>query len=234
MREWARMPRPADIGRMARLTPSAKTPALVISDGGAAALVAAAIASEEAAAMHAPEGQAASVLWPAGGGAIPTLAVTESVERQAKALSLRRVDAPVAKPLSRAAASGSEAETMLLLRAATLAAELGLRRVVWPVQGGGVTTAEGLRIAAARADRALLVGRLATIDASEHGLPEIVIETPMVDLSDVEVADLIQDLAAPLDLCWFKTGAASTTETAKAEKKRWEHALRESRAGVLS
>lgn len=52
-------------------------------------------------------------------------------------------------------------------------------------------------------DRALLVSRLVTLDAAEHGVGVFEIQTPLIDLSDVQVAELALDLDVPIWRAWW-------------------------------
>lgn len=123
--------------------------------------------------------------------------------------------------------------TDVLLVAGRLALSQGLGRVVWPVlasdepgEAGGVGAVGGLeaggrgqagpdeQVLLARTadvlDRALLVGRLLSIDAqslSGGAVRSLTIETPLVDLSDVQIMDLFADSDAPLSGAMVCQGA---------------------------
>lgn len=63
-----------------------------------------------------------------------------------------------------------------------------------------VPTVENL---ARELDRALLVSRLVTLDASEHGVGVFEVQTPVMDLSDAQVAELALDLDVPIWRAWW-------------------------------
>ncbi|MBL4591089.1 MAG: hypothetical protein JKY96_03930, partial [Phycisphaerales bacterium] len=105
--------------------------------------------------------------------------------------------------------SGSQ-QTQLLLQGAASAASLGIRRVIWPIRVGSVQRdfepGADLDTLAAMIDRAVLAGRLASLDArvgSGDEPIEMTIETPLVDFSNAQLADLAGDLSVSLDACWW-------------------------------
>jgi hypothetical protein len=94
-----------------------------------------------------------------------------------------------------------EALTAGLLAAGREAIRRGWSRVVWPVALGGEGKARGGLEAVSEAfDRAGACARLLTLDAGPEGL---CIQTPFVDFSDEQLADLAGDLDAPLHCAWF-------------------------------
>lgn len=116
---------------------------------------------------------------------------------------------------------GAAGQSEALLRAAHTAAELGCRRVVWSVQFAFVGGEPNLDHVASAVDRAMLVSRLASLDVwdrPEIAVPEVRIETPLVDLSDEQIADLALDLSVPLGTLWWLHG---TGAVADAERARW-------------
>ena len=81
-------------------------------------------------------------------------------------------------------------------------------------------------------DRALLVSRLVTLDAAEHGVGVFEVQTPLMDLSDVQVAEMALDLDAPIWRAWWweaTTGKrakdAALADRANACRDRWCGAL---------
>lgn len=90
-------------------------------------------------------------------------------------------------------------ETRLLLRAGMAALQKGCGRVVWPVVAPDRDARTLDRISEVT-DRAMLVGRLLSLDAEAQGLPGIVIETPFADLEAWQVRDLGRDVDTPLSL----------------------------------
>ncbi len=186
---------------------------VVLSDGGLASLVAAAAEVEGALATGDPSApMPVLVEWPG-----LDRAGSASVRRQAEALGLIVRELPETSAIE--SAGGREAAA--LLQAAYLAVASGCVRVVWPVQ---FTTAspEGdcdLEREAIAVDRALLVSRLATLDAGSFGLPELRVETPLVGMTDHQVAELALDLGVPVECCaWWEAGR-------RAERERWTSAL---------
>lgn len=184
-----------------------------------ASLLAAAIASEESlsdASGTPPLIWAASAIGP----------IERAVSRQAEVFGLELVDssarAPEDEPAGGFETMPARSLTVVLLRAAYLASSRGVGRVIWPVQipledDAGPDRLDHIGRAI---DRALLVGRLATIDAE---LPEVRIETPLVDLSDEQIGDLIVDVEAPVEFCWF--APAADDPRCAPERRRWGHLL---------
>ena len=186
---------------------------VVLSDGGLASLVAA--AAEIEAALATGDSSAPMPLmveWPG-----VSRASSASVRRQAEALGLVVRDLPDSPEIE--SVGGREATA--LLHAAYLAMASGCGRVVWPVQ---FTTASpdgdcDLEREAIAVDRALLVSRLATLDAGSFGLPELRVETPFVGMTDHQLAELALDLGVPVECCeWWDAGR-------RAERERWTSAL---------
>jgi hypothetical protein len=86
-------------------------------------------------------------------------------------------------------------ETGALLACVLAAAERGIGRVVWPA----VAPRGDVDRLATIHDRALLVGRLVSIDARALGLSEsgVIVETPYASLSDAQLIDLALDMDVP-------------------------------------
>ncbi|MCA3004195.1 MAG: hypothetical protein LW650_09915 [Planctomycetaceae bacterium] len=145
--------------------------------------------------------------------------------------------------------------TDVLLAAGRLALAQGLGRVVWPVLatedggevaggagagGGGLDEQAVLARTADVLDRALLVGRLLSIDAqvlSGGAVRSLTIETPLVDLTDVQLLDLFADSDAPLTGAMVCQAPAATPGQWTAGPtggcgrcgacRRWTRAMRE-------
>ncbi len=90
-------------------------------------------------------------------------------------------------------------------------------------------TVDGL---ARELDRALLVSRLVTLDAAEHGAGVFEVQTPLMDLSDVQVAEMALDLDVPIWRAWWWEAAAgkrtkdlALSDRANACRDRWCTAL---------
>lgn len=150
-----------------------------------------------------------------GLGAAQQAAVTATAET----LSLRCETAPF---------GGSGDPSLDLYHAARFAREQGADKLVWPEQPVRAHGSAGsLEMMSAAVDRAGLVERLVNLD-SWAGLSEprheILIESPLADLSDEQVADLVADLELPVDACWFW---ADPSENAAALRERWGAVLRE-------
>jgi len=212
---------------------------LILADGGLPSLLALAAARESVAAGGA-KGEASrkasrgpGVLYMPGGDETNHLRRT-AVERQAALLEIERVDAAAHGELRGPGAHGTgQADTMRLIAAAYVAARHGYEIVVWPVQfggTGGLDTPDIDRIARTT-DRALLVTRLVSLDAEEHGKPGIRVESPYVDFSDRQIADLALDMSLPVETCWWWSEGVpqggSRTPLADSELERWTAALRE-------
>lgn len=124
------------------------------------------------------------------------------LRRQADLAGARLLDEPLAP-------SGDDfAETRLLLDACACARANRCARVVWPV----FCAAEVDPIALAL-DRARLVSTLAAIDARPRGVP---IDTPVLDLTEAQLADLAIDVGVPAQVGWITD----------ADEARWLSLLR--------
>jgi hypothetical protein len=117
-----------------------------------------------------------------------------------------------------------EDQTRLLVHAAYASAAAACDRVVWPVQFG-----EDLRAAtpsldrvSTAIDRELLVSRLVGLDLDRIS-GGVEIETPFVDLSDRQIAEMVIDIEAPLAACWWWGNSAAA---ALAAHDRWGTLLR--------
>lgn len=190
----------------------------VLSDSGPASLVALLAALDTGARVcAAPWGDAARAGHPAFG----------ALQRQSGELGFDLApaasDAP-GRPL---------AEALALLGAVSAAIEraksaprpenaVGGLLVIWPVHLGGGDAGASLDRIGAALDRALLVSRLASMDADVPG--GVRLEAPYADLTDRQVAELALDLDAPLHTCWWADVDAGPD--AAAERDRWERVLR--------
>lgn len=127
-------------------------------------------------------------------------------------------------PLSTRPDAAGEDQTRLLVHAGYLALSVGCDRVVWPAQCGEDlrTEAPTLERIAGAIDRALLVSRVIALDTPRAvDAPEI--ETPFVDLSDRQIAEMVMDIEAPLSGCWWWGGSSPS---ALAARDRWGTLLR--------
>src|SRR6185295_51081 len=103
-------------------------------------------------------------------------------------------------------AQDSQLETMSLFGVVSQAARKGCSNIVWPVQGfhpledpAVHDRADDLRgldldLIARSTDKAILVGRLVSLDVHEHGQAWVKVETPFVDLKDRQIADLAAEM----------------------------------------
>ena len=206
---------------------SAKDRSLIVSDGGLTSLLAASIASEEDAMRPRDagvQGGDASLVWPVSTalGLDPVCAHASS--RHAEIFSLEYVppgDERTGGLLGATLGMRGEVESLVLMRACYLAAARRCSRIIWPVhhrplESGGVN----LDRIGRSIDRALLVGRLVTIDSDELGGAELTIETPFVDLEDEQIADLALDMELPIEACWW-SGSFGQAPGAATERNRW-------------
>ncbi|NRA58818.1 MAG: hypothetical protein HRU13_11955 [Phycisphaerales bacterium] len=81
-------------------------------------------------------------------------------------------------------------------------------------------------------DRTLLVSRLVTLDASEHGVSVFEVQTPLMDLSDAQVAEMALDLDVPIWRAWWwdlaqnkRSKESAVSARAEALRTRWCTAL---------
>ncbi len=123
----------------------------------------------------------------------------------------------------------------LLMAAGAAAIQHGLSRIVWPVQlgGAGIDDHAGQEPGAAwldaiadASDRALVCGRLLSLDVPGTGgdgeTSGITIQTPFVDFTDAQIADLAADVDLPVEAAFL-----GSTER---ERDRWRAAL--AKAGI--
>jgi hypothetical protein len=61
------------------------------------------------------------------------------------------------------------------------------------------------------------------LDAREHGVPSIRVETPYADFTDRQIADLVLDMELDVEACWF--WRVEGDAEAERERRRWESAL---------
>lgn len=217
---------PHDAGRGTSGQAAQRASTMVVSDGGLPSLVACGIQREMAAQTLAERGFSPSVL------VMPWIIDAPARESRAKRLRavMLQVEAfgfQIADEGEARGGSESELESNALLHATFVAARRGCASLTWPVQcvrpevalGGGDGGLD-LDWIARCSDRALLVSRLVSIDAHEHASPSIRIETPCIDLTDAQVADLALDMELPIQACWW------WGDDGHPEAMRWTRALR--------
>lgn len=215
--------------------------ALVITDGGLPALVAAAIEAERFAAAENAEsgGGAPALLMPWVTNPALTEVQLTAVASQARFLRQELLEPA---PIREFATGTSPAflDSLGLLVAVEVARANGCGRIVWPVHTHATddTLAGGIDGIAASVDRALLVERLAMLDAEPASVTpdteDLAIETPLVDVTDAQVAELVVDLDAPAYLCWWWRPLTedAAERTAASERTAWTGALHD--AGWVS
>lgn len=196
---------------------------LVISDGDLPSLVATAIATEETVRREHSTRLPAPLVWAAWTEDAPAELRLAAVRRHAEALGATILPAPC-PPRAPGESPGSW-QSAVLLRAGSLALEHACRRVVWAVLFEGPTPNEPAPVGpiAEAASRAVLVSRLVSLESERAGLPEVIIETPFVDLSDDQLAELACDLGLSPEDCWW--WGDSVTPSANRARRRWGRVL---------
>ena len=117
------------------------------------------------------------------------------------------------------------AQAGLLLQAAAAARRLACPRIIWPHQVGPDPEAVGPAV-----ERASLVSALAEIGGGQPAGAELVIDLPLVDLTDAQLADLAEDGGAPMHGFWPCAAGGDVPCGACAGCRRWRSAFTE--AGV--
>lgn len=205
-------------------------PALVVSDGGVTSLLACAIEAE----TPRPDPDLPPIVLVACGSGPAAQARAAAARAQAERYGLTVLEPASALLAGTSFDDDPERTNLMLLHAAHQAARRRCPRVIWPVQPGlGAGESHWIDRLAADADRALLVTRLLWLDADRHGCPALTVETPFLDATDRQVADLIAEFNAPLELCWWWAAGRSRSDTAgargdeplavraRAEYERW-------------
>lgn len=198
--------------------------AIVLTDGGLPSLLVSAMEAERG-------------LRDGGGGGLllPACAYgrTEAPRREAIISQGRFFGLPLAEPVVPPPSLGDGPpgyeHTQTLVSALYTALTSRCTRVVWPIQfhHDDETLADDLDRIGAAADRALLIARLAMLDAPTEAGEELIIETPLIDLTEAQITDLVVDLDAPVYLTWWwRPSADSHTESlALTEREAWIPAL---------
>ncbi|MBX3361678.1 MAG: hypothetical protein KF912_08775 [Phycisphaeraceae bacterium] len=192
---------------------------LVLMDGSLPSLVAAAMAREGRlesvggeVSAGASDGVRGPVAWLIGNSTMLRCAAA-----QAEALGMPIV----ARGEPSEEMSVERASGLVLLACAIAGARLGCGAVVWGAHcaaPGSETEVEIDRVAEG-IDRATLIGRLASLEARA----EVDVQTPFIDLCDLQIADLAIDMGVDPTSCWWAKGDGA----AMAERRRWKAALRE-------
>jgi len=201
-------------------------PCLILSDSGVESLLACALASEQ---QQLSAGSASMLLaawWGQDDVDLDLLisAIEPALIHQASTYGLRTDPQRALFPPDEPTAMGL-LHTRLLTEAASIALLSGFRRVVWPVRAASFTHTDGrsqedlIELIGTMIDRALLVSRLVSLDATPDTAVEVVIETPFVDLTDEQLYDLSEDLSIPIETCWWHS--ARTLPAAQRIAQRW-------------
>lgn len=164
-------------------------------------------------------------------------AITSRIRSLAESQAADCLDFPAVSPA--AIASGSR-RTRYLAEAVHHAMASGYASLACPWQAGafdadkplGIDEVPSVENLARELDRCLLVSRLVTLDAAEHGVGVFEVQTPLMDLSDAQVAELALDLDVPIWRAWWWEAAAgkrakdpALAERATALRDRWCGAL---------
>lgn len=126
------------------------------------------------------------------------------------------------------AANSIEEQTHHLLASAYLAARMGIQEILWPIHALTITDNHeassqlDIELMAHIHDTAMLVSRLVSLSASQHGNPGLRITTPYAALSATQIADLVLDIDLPIDTCWWWNNPSSQAQTLA---RFWEHHL---------
>lgn len=198
---------------MERHEQSGSVTRIVISDGSLPGLVAAAVASEETVRRD-NLGTGTPMIW------VPVSrpASAESVQRHASSLGVRVSEWSGGHEDGISVLGG--AATRLLLDAGAVALDAGCSVIIWPVmhQARSSQQLPDVETIADSVNRATLVGRLVSLDAPSAGLPEVRFETPYVDMTDAQLAELACDLGVRFEDCWWWK---SNSSEASVERARW-------------
>lgn len=198
----------------------------MLVDGGLIGLIALCHAREQAALGHAqpPLVLACPVTLldlPDAEHAARSAAITQ----QAKFVGLQLLEC--ALPAAQPHATLKQRRAGALLSAANLALHHGASRVLWCTHAAEGESVD-LDYLAWCVDLGLATTRLATLTADNAR--GITIESPYLDISDAQAADLAVELAAPISTCWWWRGPhtsddAATKALAAREQSRWVRAL---------
>lgn len=222
--DWA-----ADNQGMPNATSSKKP--LVLCDGDVPSLVALSLTQDAVGTL----GSVGVLSAPVAPSAAETIGAR--IHALADAQAARCLDFPAITP---AALSTGHRRTRYLTEAAHQAMSNGSTALVcaWQAEGfeaeasrdrSALPSVEAL---ARELDRTLLVSRLVTLDAAEHGVAVFEVQAPLMDLSDVQVAEMALDLDVPIWRAWWwevaegkRANDPALGERANACRARWCSAL---------
>lgn len=204
---------------------------LILSDGGLASLIACGSAKESAAIDGRTHAGAGVMFWSLASNSGERALREKAVRTQAEVFGFELWEPlPIGGGDLPSTLDIREQETLGVIAAAQLAVRKQCDAVVWPVQcvgGASERDEDGLDLdwIARCADKAVLASRLVAVDADAHGKPGIRIDTPYLDVTDHQLADLAAEMELPMRACWWWAVSRRDGEAAVAERERWLRAL---------
>jgi hypothetical protein len=196
---------------------------LILTDADVESLLASAMAAEQQSLTAADPSVLLPAWWDVADDDLDLLisAIDPAVLNQARMLGLNAQPQHALYPPDEDTRSGpqlGQLQSRILTEAAYLALSVGIKKVVWPIR---IPTDHPDRIQAIgdTIDRAMLIARLVTLDATTDTAPEVSIDTPFVDLNDDQIFELARDMPVPLETCWWN--AAPTLAAAQQRKADW-------------
>ena len=186
-------------------------PVLMIVDGGLESLIAAMLLDRSGAVRA----------WYVGAGAEDSPLRRAAAELQADILGVDTIHNPRTPPETWGSLPGGFGESAMLLEAVAEALRTRCARVIWPR-----TTNGDLDSMTDASDRALLVARLGLIESTRTQSLDIRIDTPLLDLSQKQLADLAVDMDAPVWSVWWALPEAMDHPEAERARSRWLTLLR--------
>lgn len=113
-------------------------------------------------------------------------------------------------------------QALMLLQAAATARQLNCSKIIWPRQVGPEFEQMGIEI-----DRADAVMSIAAADPESGPLA---IELPLIDLSDQQVTEIVEEAGGAMDLFWPCEGGQERPCETCAECLRWHKAFEAARS----
>ncbi|MFN0011338.1 MAG: hypothetical protein ACKVS8_06810 [Phycisphaerales bacterium] len=215
-------------------------PALIITDGGLAGLLAcfmegvcrpAASLPRDKHGASEPAAQSTAWFWWSGHAEQEREAREASARAGLGVCHLAQLVVPLVEEErlatgQRPARPSGETLSKMLLLAGSDAIKRGLSRLIWPAHLGGpggsserlADHSGGLDAIADVCDRAMAAARLLSLDAGPEGFS---IQTPFVDFTDAQIADLASDVDLPLEQAFL----GSAEGIGASEYRRWAKAL---------
>lgn len=206
---------------------------LILTDSDVESLLAAAMASEQQAIGSIEPSMLCPAWWATNADELDVVLpiLESSVTRQGDIFGLRFLpEQPFYPPESVGvtAVHHHAQQTRMLQDAAYLAMQSGIKRVIWPIRIPE-SQPERVKEIGNAIDRAMLISRLVTIDADQSTAPEVVIETPFIDLSDEQILELSLDMSLPIETCWWSQ--ARDLDLAHARVQDW-HRINSNRSAM--